>query len=64
MKRARAPRRVCLMVEVVTDASLDEIRRAKDMILWVPSKVCGEVEGVPMKIDQIQANVVSSKPSK
>ena len=64
MKRARAPRRVCLMVEVVTDASLDEIRRAKDMILWVPSKVCGEVEGVPMKIDQVQANVVSSKPSK
>ena len=52
------------MVEVVTDASLDEIRRAKDMILWVPSKVCGEVEGVPMKVDQIQANVVSSKPSK
>ena len=52
------------MVEVVTDASLDEIRRAKDMILWVPSKVCGEVEGVPMKVDQIQCNVVSSKPSK
>ena len=64
MKRARAPRRVCLMVEVVTDASLDEIRRAKDMILWVPSKVCGEVEGVPMKVDQIQCNVVSNKPSK
>ena len=64
MKRARTPRRVCMMIEVITDASLDEIRRAKDMILWVPSKVCGEVEGVPMKVDQIQANVVSSKPSK
>jgi len=64
VKRARAPRRVCMMIEVVTDASLDEIRKAKDLILWVPSKVCGEVEGVPMKIDQIQANVVSSKPSK
>lgn len=64
MKRARAPRRVCMMIEVITDASLDEIRKAKDCILWVPSKVCGEVEGVPMKIDQVQANVVSSKPSK
>ena len=64
MRRARAPRRVCLMIEVVTDASLDEIRKAKDCILWVPSKVCGEVEGVPMKIDQVQANVVSNKPSK
>jgi len=53
-----------MMIEVVTDASLDEIRKAKDCILWVPSTVCGEVEGVPMKIDQIQANVVSSKPSK
>lgn len=53
-----------MMIEVVTDASLDEIRKAKDCILWVPSKVCGEVEGVPMKVDQIQANVVSSKPSK
>ena len=61
MKRSRAPRRVCLMIEVVTDASLDEIRRAKDLILWVPSKVCGEVEGVPMKIDQVQANVISKK---
>ena len=49
------------MVEVVTDASLDEIRRAKDMILWVPSATCGEVEGVPLKIDQVQANVVSKK---
>ena len=64
MKRARTPRRVCMMIEVITDASLDEIRKAKDCILWVPSTVCGEVEGVPMKIDQVQANVVSSKPSK
>lgn len=61
MSKRRAPRRICMMVEVVTDASLDEIRKAKDLILWVPSATCGEVEGVPMKVDQIQCNVVSKK---